>query len=188
MEKNMKIKVTNRDNGTVGYTIPDLNVRRIFIAGETKEIDIEELRKLAGSVPGGKTILANLLVVQDENVVKELLENVEPEYYYSEEDIKNLLLNGSLDQVKDCLDFAPRGVIDLIKKYSVELKINDLSKREAIFNKTGFNVTSAIEINKETEDEKEVKEEKVRRTEVQTSTTNSTRKTTPVTGKYKIVG
>ena len=50
----------------------------------------------------------------------------------------------------DCLDFAPEGVIELVKKYAVELKVNDIQKRQAILDKTGFNVTSAIEINEET--------------------------------------
>ena len=48
IENNKIIKVTNRDNGHVGYTIPDLNnLTRTFTAGETKEITMEELRKLA---------------------------------------------------------------------------------------------------------------------------------------------
>jgi hypothetical protein len=57
-------------------------------------------------------------------------------------------LNGSLDELLDCLDFAPVGVLGLIKDYAVKLEINDLSKREAIQNKLGLNVTAAIEINK----------------------------------------
>ena len=33
------IKVTNRENGNIGYTIPDLNnLVRTFSTGETKEI------------------------------------------------------------------------------------------------------------------------------------------------------
>ena len=41
--KNREIKLTNRDNGTVGYTIPDLNLHRTFSGGETKTITFEEL-------------------------------------------------------------------------------------------------------------------------------------------------
>ena len=43
VEKNREIKLTNRDNGTVGYTIPDLNLHRTFSGGETKTITFEEL-------------------------------------------------------------------------------------------------------------------------------------------------
>ena len=48
LENNKIIKVTNRFNGSVGYSIQDLNnLHRVFSPGETKEITMEELRKLA---------------------------------------------------------------------------------------------------------------------------------------------
>ena len=59
---------------------------------------------------------------------------------------------GSLDEFLDCLDFAPEGVKDLIKNLAVDLPLNDVAKREAIFNKLGFNVDNAIRIKKESED------------------------------------
>ena len=68
----------------------------------------------------------------------------------SEEEIKKLLLTGSNDQLLDCLEFAPEGVIGLVKDLAVSLKINDISKRNIILEKTGFNVTNAIAINEET--------------------------------------
>lgn len=151
------IKVRNRDNGHVGYVIPDLNLRRDFNAGEIKEISLEELQKLA-YLPGGQALIRNYLLIEDEEAVDSIIGNVEPEYYYTEEDVKNLLLNGSLDELKDCIDYAPSGVLDLIKKYAVELKINDIAKRDAIKEMLGFNVTNAIMINEETEEKEEVKE------------------------------
>lgn len=186
IDKNTLITVTNRQTGTVGYKIPDLgNLHRNFQPNETKEITMEELRKLS-YMPGGKYILKNCLIISNEEAIKELLNNnVEPEYFYTEDEVKNLLLNGSLDALKDCLDFAPTGVIDLVKKLAVSLEINDISKRDAIKEKTGFNVTSAIEINKETKEENE-EVVKTRRVEpVSTAKTNeSGRRTAPP--KYKI--
>ena len=56
VDKNTIIKVTNRDNGSVGYTIPDMgNLHRSFQSGETKEITMEELRKLS-YLPGGVSV------------------------------------------------------------------------------------------------------------------------------------
>ena len=164
VDKNKLIKITNRDNGTVGYTIPDLNnLRRTFQPNETKEITMEELRKLS-YLPGGDVILKNLLVVQDKEALQELVPSVEPEYFYTEDDVKELLLNGSLAQLMDCLDFGPTGVVDLVKDLAVKLEINDILKRDYIFKKTGFNVTKAIEINHETDAvEEESKVSKVRR-------------------------
>ena len=161
IENTTLIKVLNRDNGSVGYTIPDLgNLHRTFQPGEEKELPMDELRKLS-YLPGGKALLEECLVVKNEEALKELFIDAEPEYFYSENDIKNILLNGTLEEFLDCLDFAPTGVIELIKEYAVKLEINDIAKRKAILDKTGFNVTSAIEINHEVqEDEPEVDKER----------------------------
>ena len=157
VENNMTVKVTNRDNGSVGYSVPDLGVHRTFQPRESKEISAEELRKLS-YLPGGDVIIKEYLIIHNEELLKELLGEVEPEYYYSEEEVKALLLSGSLEQLQDCLDFAPSGVIDLIKSLAVSLKIDNVSKRKAIQDKTGFNVTKAIEINEETDEETTSKE------------------------------
>ena len=190
LDKNTLIKVTNRDNGSVGYSIPDLgNLQRRFEAGETKEVSMEELRKLSYTI-GGNVILKEYLLIHNKEAVEELLGTVEPEYYYSEEDVKNLLEKGSLDELKDCLDFAPEGTVELVKKVAVETELNDIRKRNAIQEATGFNINSAIEINKETSEERQ-EETKVRRAsapkkeDAQVST--GRRVSTPTTSKYKIV-
>ena len=124
IENTTLIKVLNRDNGSVGYTIPDLgNLHRTFQPGEEKELPMDELRKLS-YLPGGKALLEECLVVRNEEALKELFIDAEPEYFYSEDDIKNILLNGTLEEFLDCLDFAPTGVIELIKEYAVKLEIN----------------------------------------------------------------
>ena len=156
------VRVTNRDNGHVGYRIPDLNnLVRDFSANETKNITVEELKKLA-YLPGGPTLIRDYLIIDDAEVVKEVLGEVEPEYYYTEEDVKNLLLSGSLDALKDCLEFAPKGTIDLVKKLAIEMPLNDIAKRKAILEMTGFNVDAAIMVNEETKEESD-DTQKVRR-------------------------
>ena len=70
INKNKIIKVTNRDNGKVGYVIEDLgNLHRSFNAGETKEITFEELEKLSW-VDGGMYILKNCLLIDDPEATK----------------------------------------------------------------------------------------------------------------------
>lgn len=163
IENDTIIKVTNRDNGHVGYTIPDLNnLVRNFSANETKEIPMIELRKLS-YISGGKVLLRDYLILDNKEAIEELLTNVEPEYYYTEKDVKQLLLNGSLDALKDCLDYAPIGTIDLVKKLAVDLPLNDVAKRKAILDMTGFSVDKAIMINEETKEENEKNEPSVRR-------------------------
>lgn len=190
LEKNTILKVRNRDNGGVGYTIPDLgNLHRTFQAGEEKEISMEELRKLS-YLPGGKAILKNYLVIEDNpEAVEELLSTVEPEYYYTDEDIKKLLTEGTLDQFQDCLDFAPEGTVNLLKKYAVELELNDVAKRKALLEATGFNVTTAIEANRKDDLDEEEAPVKTRRTAAINSSTQS-RRTNGMTlseSKYKVV-
>lgn len=147
------VRVTNRDNGHVGYRIPDMNnLVRDFSANETKNITVEELKKLA-YISGGPTLIRDYLIIDDAEVVKEVLGEVEPEYYYTEDDVKNLLLTGSLDALKDCLEFAPKGTIDLVKKLAIEMPLNDITKRKAILEMTGFNVDAAIMVNEETKEE-----------------------------------
>lgn len=149
MDKKTLVKVTNRFNGSVGYSIEDLGVRREFQAGETKELTFEELEKLVFE-PGGDYILRNYLAVKDENAIKELLPGITkeemPEYFYGEDEVKYLLTKGRLDQFKDALDFAPQGVIDMIQEMAVTLPLTDTNKRDAIRDQLGFDVTKAIEI------------------------------------------
>ena len=67
-----------------------------------------------------------------------------------------MLKNGSLDQFLDCLDYAPEGVLELVKKFSVELPLTDFEKRQALKAKTGFDVDAAIaNAGKEADAEKE---------------------------------
>ena len=62
----------------------------------------------------------------------------------NEDNVRDLILKGSLDQFLDCLDFAPEGVLEMIKKLAIELPMNDVEKREALKKKTGFDVDAAI--------------------------------------------
>ena len=162
LENNVMVKITNRNKGYVTYKIPELNnLRRTFLPGETKEISMDELRKLYWT-SGGAALIEDCLIVQNQDAIQELFPQAEPEYFYGEAEVKHLLQFGSLDELKDAIDFAPQGVVDLIKHIAVEIKVNDVAKREAIRDMTGFDVTKAIEINAITEEESKV-EVKARR-------------------------
>ena len=188
VDNNKLIKVRNRNKGTVGYTIPDLgNLHRNFQPEEVKEIPMEELKKLSW-LPGGEVILKNHLIIDDKEALNELIGKVEPEYFYTEKEIEKLLRTGTMDQFMDCLEFAPEGVIELVKDLAVKIELNDIQKREAIFKKTGFNVTSAININKESMLDDSEEEIKTRRaapiTEESEAEKPAVRRTT---SKYEVV-
>ena len=135
--------VKNRSSSVVVYRIPELNLRREFAPGETKKIAFGELEKLTYQA-GGRELLENFLQIIDEAVTSNLNVHREVEYDMSEAQIKELLVSGSLDAFLDALDFAPIGVIDLIKTLSVKLPLTDLNKRRALKEKTGFDVDRAI--------------------------------------------
>lgn len=150
MKKDTEIKIFNRDNGAVVYSIPEMNgLRRVFQPGEEKEVTFEEIQKLS-YLPGGMALLEQSLVIKNEEAVAAILGHVEPEYSYDYNDIKKLMTQGSLDEFLDCLDFAPSGVHEIIKSLAVDLPLNDISKRQAIFDKLNFDVDSAIRIKNET--------------------------------------
>ena len=141
---NRVVNVKNRGIGEVGYTLPDTGIRRTWAPGEVKKnMAVAELEQ-ATYIPGGLKLMQKYLVINDQEVCEYLGLETEPEYFYGEEEIRTLLSYGTLDQLLDCLDFAPAGVIDLIKKIAVETKLNDVRKREVIKEKIGFDVSATI--------------------------------------------
>lgn len=149
------IKVRNRDSGTVGYKINDSGVIRHFAPKETKEVTMGELRQLVYQ-SGGKFILTHYFVLNNQEAVEELVGHVEPEYFFTEKTVTEMLTSyerTSLLKLQDCLDFAPEGVIDMVKNLAVELEIPDVRKRDAIFKATGFNVSNAITIKQQIAEE-----------------------------------
>ena len=183
MESSKILKVKNRSASLAVYSIPEINIRREFAPGETKNITYGELEKLSYQ-PGGRAIMQNFLQIIDPEATGDLGINREPEYDLSEQQIVDLMTKGSLDAFLDCLDFAPVGVIDLIKKFSVSLPLNDINKRDALKKKTGFDVTVALaNMQKEKEDmNTPTVENKERR--VKTESAPEGRRTTP---KYNVV-
>lgn len=135
--------VKNRSASSVVYRIPESNLRREFAPGETKKIPFGELEKLTYQ-PGGREMLEQFLQIGDEVVTRDLNVHREVEYDMSEAQVRDLLLRGSLDAFLDALDFAPLGVIDLIKTLAVQLPLTDLNKRKALKEKTGFDVDKAL--------------------------------------------
>ena len=135
--------VKNRSSSVVVYRIPESNLRREFQPGETKKIPFGELEKLTYQ-QGGREMLEQFLQIVDEDVTSNLNVHREVEYDMSEAQVADLLRNGSLDAFLDALDFAPIGVIDLIKALAIKLPLTDLNKRKALKEKTGFDVDKAL--------------------------------------------
>lgn len=143
MENNKMCLVKNRSASRIVYRIPEMGIRREFSPTETKKISYDELEKLSYQ-PGGVALLTNFLQVQDAPAIAELGIHAEPEYHMSEQQVVELIRSGSLDAFLDCLDFAPVGIVDLVKKFAVSVPLTDYEKRKVLKEKTGFDVDAAL--------------------------------------------
>ena len=161
------ISVRNRANGSVGYTL-DNNFHRSFEPKEVKKIPFGELKQLQYAV-GGQYALDNLLIIEDKEALDLLNMQTEPEYFYTEAEIRKILFEGSIDAFADFLDFAPDGAIDIAKDIAVKEEIPDVRKRDMLSDKTGLNITNAIMVNKvmNADDETADESPKTRRVQVE---------------------
>ena len=182
-------RVKNRGASTVVYKIADKGIRREFKPGQIMSISSEELEELTFQ-PGGTMILSQFLQIMDLDGIQAACIKTEPEYHYSEQDIAKLITSGSLDAFLDCLDFAPIGVIDLIKKMSISIPMVDIQKRKALKEKTGFDVEAALKHN---EEDKEDDQKTILKTNnngerrVKNDVPAGRRTTPPVAPKYNII-
>lgn len=197
MKENDLVVVRNRNNGSTGYVLPDSNIRRSFAPGERKKIPLSELRSLQYA-PGGAYMLENLLVVENEEALTDLNMRVEPEYFYDEKKIREILLTGSMDEFLDFLDFATEGAIEIAKDIAVKEQIPDSRKRKALSQKTGFNIDNAIIVNEvmDAEDQAPAEAPKERRVKIgdaeggtskRRAATPDVKVVTPAAPKYNVV-
>ena len=177
-------RVKNRGASLVVYKIPEDGIRREFKPGQTLQISSEELEKLTYQ-PGGAAILSQFLQILDLEAIQQFNIKTEPEYHMSEAQIADLIKNGSLDAFLDALDFAPIGVIDVIKKLSIDIPLVDIQKRKALKEKTGFDVEAALRHNEEdkADDNKTILKQSGER-RVQPDAVPAGRRTAP---KYNII-
>ena len=178
-------RVKNRGASTVVYKIADKGIRREFKPGQIMQISSEELEELTFQ-PGGTLILSQFLQIMDLDGIQAVRIKTEPEYHMSEADVAKLITNGSLDAFLDALDFAPIGVIDLIKKLSISIPMVDIQKRKALKEKTGFDVEAALKHNEEDKEDTQntiLKQNNSGR-RIKTEEAPAGRRTTP---KYNII-
>ena len=183
------VVVRNRDRGAVGYTL-DNNFHRNFEPNESKKVPYSELAALQYA-PGGAYILEHFLVVEDKTALEALNMTVEPEYFYTEADVRKILLEpNNMDEFMDFIDFAPEGAIDIAKDIAVKEQIPDVRKREALSKKTGLNINNAIMVNQvmnEGEGETEAPKERRVKKDAETATSEVASKPERRVPQYKVV-
>lgn len=163
--KNRRIKVVNRSKGSLAYYIDTLRITRHWTSpGDYLNISISELLELK-TAPGGMAILEDCLLIEDQEALKVLFPDIElePEYNYGIEEVETLLYEADIEQLLDALDFAPKGVLDLIRLKSTEELPNTTAKIEAINERFKIDLNKMHEIHQEKGVTQEKEEPKRRR-------------------------
>lgn len=148
-----KVKVWNRSIGGISYKIESLRISRSWEKkGDMIEVPMEELKELQ-YIPGGKKLMEKYMLIKDKDVCEELGMSLDPEYFYDEKDVKELLLNGTYEQLLDCLEFAPAGVLDQVRDLTITLPLDSAKKRQAISKALKIDIDSAIRNYKDSKDD-----------------------------------
>lgn len=144
LTRDTRLEVTNRSNSTVILKVPDRHFRAELHPHETRPISYGDILDIVAQ-PGGRSLLYNFLLIKNPQALRQGLNvSEEPEYWLTEEKIATWMPTCSLNEFIDALHFAPQGVLDLIKKYAVELPLNDVEKRNAIKDVLKFDVNLAV--------------------------------------------
>lgn len=177
--------VKNRSASTVIYSIPEMNnLRREFRPGEIKSVTGSELIQLSYR-PGGRRIIENYLLINNEEVLDGLNMEVEPEYKLDEAGVVKLLRDGSEDQLIDCLNFAPEGVKDLVKAVALAMPLNDLNKCKIIKDMLGYDVLFVRSTNEQIAKESGAEATPAPAKKRRVASTSSAAKQTTTTAKRK---
>lgn len=180
------VVLRNFTTHSVGYRTPSTNVRRELPAGGSIKVSAGEIREMTYS-KGCMELLRNYLQVCNKNLALEIgvsEDSIENEYNWTINDIHKCLLEGSLEELEDAMDFAPEGIKESLLSEAVNLEIPDVRKREVISKAMDRDVSKIIENKHLIEaDTKEAAEKKTttRRVTKKTTTTSKRRASTKKT-------
>lgn len=125
----------------------DKNTRTRYVFGpqQTKTLSAGELRSMA-YVPGVLSMLYDgKLRIKNKDLCVEFNIPVDvPEYDMTQDDVDDMLLNKELDYLLDALDWAPEGILELIKNRAIALRITDIVKRKSISDALGCDIDNMI--------------------------------------------
>ena len=151
------IPVQNLTASTVSYMVPETNNVRHFSGQQLRnDITAGELRSLYAT-KGGRALIEDYLGIKNKELATEFnisTDMFEHEYSWTQTEVDEVLLNGSLDALKDALEFGPEGIKQLIVDRAVELHLPDNNKLAAIQEFTGRDVSRMIRLDTELENPK----------------------------------
>lgn len=131
----------------------DKNLRITFQKNQVRKMKAGDIREL-NFEPGIHVLFTEYLSVGDPELAAEIgvsEQVLEYEYQWTINDVKNLLTEGSLEELEDVLNCAPQGIVDTIVDQAVEMRLNDVAKRDLIKQYTGQDITKKLEVKDRTE-------------------------------------
>lgn len=141
-----KIAVQNLTNNDVVYIDDNGGIvrRMVFHAQQTIPVEKDVIERMQYDT-GGAVLLKDFLSVKDEDMRESIgVPSDQIEYNWTKDDVKKLLTSGEEDALRDALDFAPQGIIDMIIDMAVAMPLNDRNKVEIIAEATGRNIEMMI--------------------------------------------
>lgn len=155
------VKIKNRYNGFVTYSVPDMNnLTRTFSPNETKaQITVEEIRMLNGQTGGRRLLEDFLVIVEPQELIEELFPgklDTQPEYAYGDKEITYMLESATVDAFKDFIDFAPLGILEIVKEKAVSLPLQSYDKRQYMLEKLDYDVDAAIKNDRDSKEGEEI--------------------------------
>lgn len=131
----------------------DKNLRITFQKNQVRKMKAGDIREL-NFEPGIHVLFTEYLSVGDPELAAEIgvsEQVLEYEYQWTIDDVKNLLTERSLEELEDVLNCAPQGIVDTIVDQAVEMRLNDVAKRDLIKQYTGQDITKKLEVKDRTE-------------------------------------
>lgn len=143
-----QVKVRNMVDYNVGYKIEEDNVRRQFSPHEVKTVTAGELRKL-DYTRGGHVLLTSYLAVQNKSLAQEFgvdEDSFANEYNWDAAKVDQVLLSEPVEVLQDAMDFAPEGILQLIKDRAIALRLDSMDKRKVISDAMKIDLNGMIEL------------------------------------------
>lgn len=139
-----KVKITNLMDCQTGYPTMSGIFRRLAPYA-SMTVTAEELRQSA-NLPGVIDLFRNYVRIGNKSLAEEFgVPGDAVEYNWTQKDVDYAITTADIDVLLDALDFAPQGIVEMIVDRAVTLEISDMTKRQAIFEKTGNDITKMIQ-------------------------------------------
>lgn len=148
-----KVKVVNNTTGNVGYTVPNLHIRRVFRPQQTLMVTFDELEEGLYEPGIRKLFEVGFLTIEKKEdrialglaIVDEKEAVIEDVVAPTHEAIKAALKNDKYTDFYLLMKDAPSGTLSLVVDYAIELEITDTQKLKLIKEKTGSDITAILQ-------------------------------------------